>query len=68
MTPRTSPHAVAAAGGRESIGLWEGTDNAHFTPWRADLQTRTRGTSFQAYARLLKPADAIALLLRIEPA
>jgi hypothetical protein len=68
MMPTKSPHAVPAAGGRESIGPWEDSDSGHFTPWRADLQTRTRGTRFQAYAGLLQPADAMALLLWIESA
>jgi hypothetical protein len=67
MTQITSPHAVAAAGGRENIGTRESTDTAQFTFWRAELQTRTRGTHYHNFAPMLQSGDAMALLLWINP-
>ena len=65
MTPIRSPHATGIAGGQEKIGTLERTDEMKCTPWHAELQSRTRGTSLYGYCRLLQPADAFALLLHV---
>ena len=63
MTQKTKGPAAVTAEPLQNIGTLERTDEAQFTPWRVELQSRTRGTRLNTYSRTLPSADAFALLV-----